>query len=80
MAVIQVLLPQFGMGMKDAQIVAWRKKPGDRVASGEILVEVEAAKSIIEVPSPTDGELLEILVNEGDVVEVRAAIAHLRTD
>ncbi len=79
MAVIDVLLPQFGMGMKDGEILRWHKAVGDPVKSGEILVEVEAAKTTVEVPAPEDGELVEILAEEGETVEVRAPIARLRT-
>ncbi len=80
MAVIDVLLPQFGMGMKDGEILRWRKAVGDTVKSGEVLVEVEAAKTTVEVPAPEDGELVEVLAEEGETVEVRAPIARLRTD
>ncbi len=79
MPVIDVLLPQFGMGMKDGEILRWRKAVGDRVRSGEVLVEVEAAKTTVEVPAPEDGELVEVLAGEGETVEVRAPIARLRT-
>ncbi len=79
MAVIDVLLPQFGMGMKDGEILRWRKAVGDTVRSGEVLVEVEAAKTTVEVPAPEDGELVEVLAEEGETVEVRAPIARLRT-
>jgi pyruvate/2-oxoglutarate dehydrogenase complex dihydrolipoamide acyltransferase (E2) component len=79
MAIIEVLLPQFGMGMKDGEIVRWHKAVGDTVKSGEVLVEVEAAKTTVEVPAPEDGELVEVLAGEGETVEVRAPIAKLRT-
>lgn len=79
MPIIEVLLPQFGMGMKDGEIVRWRKAVGDTVKSGEVLVEVEAAKTTVEVPAPEDGELVEVLAGEGETVEVRAPIAKLRT-
>ncbi|MGB6449213.1 MAG: biotin/lipoyl-containing protein [Steroidobacteraceae bacterium] len=79
MPIIEVLLPQFGMGMKDGEIIRWRKAVGDRVKSGEVLVEVEAAKTTVEVPAPEDGELVEVLAGEGETVEVRAPIAKLRT-
>ncbi len=79
MPIIEVLLPQFGMGMKDGEIVRWCKAVGDTVKSGEVLVEVEAAKTTVEVPAPEDGELVEVLAGEGETVEVRAPIAKLRT-
>jgi pyruvate/2-oxoglutarate dehydrogenase complex dihydrolipoamide acyltransferase (E2) component len=80
MPVIKMLLPQFGMGMQEAEIGAWHKKVGDRVAAGEVLVEAEAEKSTIEIPSPANGELVEILANTGETVKVRAVIAHIKTD
>jgi len=75
MANMKVLLPQFGMGMQDAEIVRWMKGVGDRIEAGEPLVEIEAAKTTVEVPSPGAGTLTEILAEEGDTVEVRAHIA-----
>lgn len=77
MANIKVLLPQFGMGMQDGEIVRWLKAVGDQVAAGEPLLEVEAAKTTVEVPSPASGTLTEILVDEGETVDVRAHIATL---
>ena len=78
MPVVEVLLPQFGMGMKDGEILRWHKSVGDSVKTGEVLVEVEAAKTTVEVPAPQDGELVEVLAAEGETVVVRAPIARLR--
>lgn len=75
MAKLKVLLPQFGMGMQDGEIVRWLKSVGDAVADGEPLVEIEAAKTTVEVPSPAAGTLVEIVAEEGDTVDVRAHIA-----
>lgn len=80
MASMKVLLPQLGMGMQDAEIVKWLKAVGEKVVAGEPLVEVEAAKTTVEVPSPGSGMLAEILVDEGDVVEVRSVIARIEID
>jgi pyruvate/2-oxoglutarate dehydrogenase complex dihydrolipoamide acyltransferase (E2) component len=80
MPLIDVLLPQYGMGMKDGEILRWHKAVGDTVQEGDVLVEVEAAKTTVEVPSPSAGELVEVLAQEGETVEVRAVIARLRTD
>lgn len=77
MASMKVLLPQFGMGMQDAEIIRWMKAVGDKIVAGEILLEIEAAKTTIEVPSPGTGTLAEILAEEGETVEVRAAIARI---
>ncbi len=75
MADIDVMLPQFGMGMQDAEIVRWLKQPGDKVEEGEPLVEIEAAKTTVEVPAPASGILKEILAQPEETVEVRAKIA-----
>ena len=77
MVSMKVLLPQFGMGMQDAEIVKWLKAVGDKVTAGEALVEIEAAKSTVEVPSPGTGTLEEILAEEGETVKVRAVIARI---
>lgn len=77
MANIKVLLPQFGMGMQDGEVVRWLKAIGDHVEAGEPLVEIEAAKTTVEVPSPGTGTLVEILVEEGESADVRSHIATL---
>jgi pyruvate/2-oxoglutarate dehydrogenase complex dihydrolipoamide acyltransferase (E2) component len=79
MSSIEVLLPQFGMGMQDAEIVRWLKAVGDQVKQGEALLEVEAAKAVEEVSSPGTGTLVEILAAEGETVAVRAVIARIDT-
>ncbi|CCA90455.1 biotin/lipoyl-containing protein [Novosphingobium sp. PP1Y] len=79
MAQFTVVLPQYGMGMQDGEIVKWLKGPGDKVEEGENLVEVEAAKTTVEVPSPVSGTLLQIVAQEGETVDVRAPIAVIET-
>ncbi|WP_159978874.1 MULTISPECIES: biotin/lipoyl-containing protein [unclassified Novosphingobium] len=79
MAEFTMVLPQYGMGMQDGEIVRWLKQVGERVEEGENLVEVEAAKTTVEVPAPVSGILLRILVDSGDTVDVRAAIAVIET-
>jgi len=73
--VIEVRLPQFGMGMRDAMILKWLYSPGDTVKEGEPLVEIEAAKATVEVVAPASGVLTTILVKENEVVQVRDLIA-----
>lgn len=77
MAKLKVLLPQFGMGMQDGEIIRWLKAVGDTVAEGEPLVEIEAAKTNVEVPAPAAGTLVEIIAEEGETVDVRGHIATL---
>ncbi len=79
MAKIKVLLPQFGMGMQDGEIVRWLKSVGDKIEAGEMLLEVEAAKTTVEIPAPGSGTLIEILVDEGATADVRSHIATIET-
>lgn len=79
MAKIKVLLPQFGMGMQDGEITRWLKAVGDKVEAGEMLLEVEAAKTTVEIPAPGTGTLIEILVQAGDTADVRSHIATIET-
>jgi 2-oxoisovalerate dehydrogenase E2 component (dihydrolipoyl transacylase) len=63
-------LPDVGEGLTEAEIVAWKVKPGDTVALNDVLLEIETAKSLVELPSPYAGVVAELLVAEGDTVEV----------
>jgi 2-oxoglutarate dehydrogenase E2 component (dihydrolipoamide succinyltransferase) len=76
---VEVIVPSIGEGVEELAIVAWKKKPGDRVAAGEGLVEVESDKVTTELPSPAAGILAEILAAEGDRVAAGSAIARIDT-
>lgn len=75
MARVEVLLPQWGMGMSEGTITSWLKAVGDTVAEDEALAEVEAEKVEETLESPAAGTLVEILVPEGETVEVRTPVA-----
>jgi pyruvate dehydrogenase E2 component (dihydrolipoamide acetyltransferase) len=70
MAVRQFLLPDLGEGLEDAEVVAWRVGEGDRVELNQVLVEVNTAKALVEIPSPWAGVIAKLHANEGDVVVV----------
>ncbi|MBM7516847.1 dihydrolipoamide acetyltransferase family protein [Nocardioides nitrophenolicus] len=70
-------LPDVGEGLTEAEIVAWRVKEGDVVAVNDIVVEIETAKSIVELPSPYAGHVLALLVPEGRTVEVGTPIIRI---
>ena len=74
---IDVPMPDFGNDAKEGTIVAWHKRPGEKVAQGELLVEVMTDKVNVEVESPASGTVAEILVQADDVVPVGAAIARI---
>lgn len=68
------LLPDVGEGLTEAEIVQWRVQPGDTVAVNDVLVEIETAKSLVELPSPFAGTVGEVLAAEGETVNVGAPI------
>ncbi|AKU18373.1 dihydrolipoamide acetyltransferase family protein [Luteipulveratus mongoliensis] len=74
MAVKQFNLPDPGEGLVEAEIVTWKVKAGDTVKTNDIVVEIETAKSLVELPIPWEGTVVEILVAEGTTVDVGAPI------
>ena len=72
-----IFLPQWGMGMQEATIIKWLKKEGDFVKKGDPLVEVESSKVNAEVESSTDGYLIKISAEEGQVIKVGGIIAYV---
>jgi 2-oxoisovalerate dehydrogenase E2 component (dihydrolipoyl transacylase) len=70
----QFKLPDVGEGLTEAEIVSWKVKPGDTVKVNEIVVEIETAKSLVELPSPFAGTVTELLVPEGTTVDVGTPI------
>ncbi|HET7430293.1 MAG TPA: dihydrolipoamide acetyltransferase family protein [Nocardioides sp.] len=67
-------LPDVGEGLTEAEIVTWKVKEGDTVAINEILVEIETAKSLVELPSPFAGVVQKLMVPEGETVPVGTPI------
>ncbi|MCD2193703.1 2-oxo acid dehydrogenase subunit E2 [Actinomycetospora endophytica] len=72
-------LPDVGEGLTEASILTWAVAVGDEVAVNQVLVEVETAKAAVELPSPFDGVVAELLVGEGDTVAVGAGIVRVTT-
>ena len=63
-------LPDVGEGLTEAEIVTWKVSVGDNVSVNQIIVEIETAKSLVELPVPFAGVVSELLAKEGDTVEV----------
>ncbi|CAB4738793.1 unannotated protein [freshwater metagenome] len=70
-------LPDVGEGLTEAEIVAWRVKVGDVIEVNDIVVDIETAKSIVELPSPYAGEVTALLVPEGETVPVGTPIIRI---
>ena len=67
-------LPDIGEGIHEGEIVKWFVKPGDQVKEDDILAEVQNDKAVVEIPSPVEGTVEEILVEEGTVAVVGDAL------
>jgi 2-oxoisovalerate dehydrogenase E2 component (dihydrolipoyl transacylase) len=67
-------LPDVGEGLTEADIVAWHVKPGDTVTINQVIVEIETAKAVVELPSPYAGTVTALLVDQGQTVDVGTPI------
>ena len=67
-------LPDVGEGLTEAEIVSWKVKVGDVIEINDIVVEIETAKSLVELPSPYAGTVLALMVAEGQMVDVGTPI------
>ncbi len=76
----QFLLPDAGEGLTEAEIVEWRVAVGDTVTVNQVIVEIETAKSLVELPCPFSGVVTALLVPEGETVEVGTPIITVDTD
>lgn len=74
---IDILMPRLSDTMTEGAVAAWHKKPGDAVKPGDILVEIETDKALMEQEAYDEGILVEILVPEGENVEIGTPIARL---
>lgn len=77
---VEVVMPQMGESIAEGTIIKWHKQPGDEVVKDEILLEISTDKVDSEIPSSHDGQLAEILVNEGETVDVGTPIAYIETE
>jgi pyruvate dehydrogenase E2 component (dihydrolipoamide acetyltransferase) len=71
-------LPDPGEGLTEAEIVRWLVAPGDQVTVNQVVVEIETAKSVVELPSPFEGTVESITASEGMVVPVGDPILVVR--
>jgi pyruvate dehydrogenase E2 component (dihydrolipoamide acetyltransferase) len=72
-----VVMPALEMAQETGKIVSWVKKEGERVSKGDVLLEVETDKAVVEVEATADGVLAGVKSREGDVVPVGTTIAWL---
>jgi pyruvate dehydrogenase E2 component (dihydrolipoamide acetyltransferase) len=72
---VEVVMPQMGVSVSEGTITKWLKEPGEAVARDEPLLEISTDKVDTEIPSPADGVVAQILVEEGQTVEVGSLLA-----
>src|SRR5213592_4757388 len=72
---ISVVMPALEMAQETGKIVSWLKKEGDAIRKGELLLEVETDKAVVEIEATADGVLAGVKSHEGDVVPVGQTIA-----
>ncbi|WP_281041228.1 acetoin dehydrogenase dihydrolipoyllysine-residue acetyltransferase subunit [Mesorhizobium sp. M8A.F.Ca.ET.218.01.1.1] len=70
-------MPRLGETMEEGRIAKWLKAPGDSFVRGEAIIEIETDKTIAELPAMTDGRLVSILRDDGDIVPVGEPIARI---
>ena len=76
-ATMDIIMPQLGETVAEGTVTVWHKKPGDDISADELLFEVGTDKVETEIPSPLAGTLKEILVAEGETVDVGTRLAVL---
>ena len=80
MAIVEVKVPQLSESVAEATMLQWKKKVGDAIAIDEILIEIETDKVVLEVPAPSAGVLVELVVADGATVAAEQLIARIDTE
>ncbi len=73
-------LPDLGEGLPDAEIHAWHVKEGDSIKQDQLLVSVETAKAVVDVPSPFSGKIKKLHGKVGDVIATGAPLVEFESD
>ncbi|ASO23118.1 pyruvate dehydrogenase E2 component (dihydrolipoamide acetyltransferase) [Actinoalloteichus hoggarensis] len=73
-------LPDTGEGLTEAEIITWHVAAGDTVTVNQIIVEIETAKAVVELPCPFAGQVSQLLVEVGETVEVGVPIIAIDVD
>lgn len=72
---IDVVMPQYGMGMMEGIIATWHVEVGDIVTQWQVIADVEVEKVDVELEAPAAGQITEILVAEGEPAVVQQVVA-----
>ena len=74
---IEIIMPKMGESITEGTIIDWKKKVGDKVEKDETILEISTDKVDSEVPSPSEGILIEISANKNDTVDVGSIIGYI---
>jgi pyruvate/2-oxoglutarate dehydrogenase complex dihydrolipoamide acyltransferase (E2) component len=77
---VDVAMPQMGVSVAEGMVAEWHKQPGDWVAADEPLCVISTDKIDTDVPAPASGRVVEILVPEGETVDVGTVLARIDTE
>jgi len=78
--IVEVKVPQLSESVAEATLLEWHKKQGEAVSRDEILIEIETDKVVMELPSPADGVLVEIVKGDRGAVSSGELIARIDTE
>jgi pyruvate/2-oxoglutarate dehydrogenase complex dihydrolipoamide acyltransferase (E2) component len=76
---VEIIMPQLGITVVEGTLVQWRKEPGDWVEADEAICDVSSDKIDSEIPAPSHGRIVELLVEVGSTVDVGTVIATMTT-
>ena len=74
---VDVVMPQMGVSVSEGTITKWLKQEGEQIAADEPLLEISTDKVDTDVPSPGSGTLTQILVQEGETVDVGTKLGQI---
>ena len=72
---VEFLMPKLGEVMEEGKLIEWKKKEGDAVEKGEMILEIETDKATVDIESTATGILQKILVQEGEEVSINTPLA-----
>lgn len=73
-----ILMPKWGLTMEEGTVISWEVEVGDRIKVGDVIGVVETEKVEVDLESPVAGTISEILVEEGETVEVGTVLATVK--
>ena len=74
----EILVPQLGNEVTEAEVTEWMVSVGDRVTAGEVVVVISTTKSALEIEAPTDGTIAEVRVDEGELTEIGTVLGVIK--